>query len=75
MILPNENIVENEDDENDSNIENYGLLKLKKNNYKKYRDDILQTGNYQSLQENRTKKIIVPIHDRTDDESDYTDNY
>lgn len=83
LILPNENIIENDKDENDSDIENYGLLKLKKSNYKKYRDDILQTGNYQSLQEsckrkNRMKgrKVVIPINHRTDDEdSDYLDNY
>ena len=88
LILPNENIIENDDDENDSDIENYGLLKLKKANYKKYRDNILQTGNYCSLQESgrrrnqtrtmkmKDRKMVIPISDsKTDEDSDYNENY
>jgi len=42
-------IINNEFNDNDSDIEEYGILKLKNDLYKDCKDDILKTGNYKSV--------------------------
>lgn len=49
LIDDDEIIVNYEFSDNDSDIEEYGILKLKNDLYKDCKDDILKTGNYKSV--------------------------
>ena len=59
LIEDDEVIINNEFNDNDSDIEEYGILKLKNDLYKDCKDDILKTGNYTSITNvgNRTMRI------------------
>jgi hypothetical protein len=59
LIEDDEVIINNEFNDNDSDIEEYGILKLKNDLYKDCKDDILKTGNYTSVTNvgNRTMRI------------------
>lgn len=46
LVYENETIIE-DDDENDSDIEEYGILRLKKNINSNLKENLLKTGNYQ----------------------------
>jgi hypothetical protein len=53
LVYENETIIE-DDDENDSDIEEYGILRLKKTINSNLKDNLLKTGNYQlSCKKNR----------------------
>ena len=63
LLDDDETLIERQIDDNNS-IEEYGILKLKNDLYKDCRDDILKTGNFQSLCNTQVRTMRVESDDR-----------